>query len=311
MTTYVLLNLVMIMNHADERLLPAVYYEVCSEFGVGPGFLGMVTAFRGIAQALVAVFAGPIAHRFDRVRLVGLGSIFWGASTALVGASPSVGMLLLGRALNGLGLGLVTPVVYSLISDMVPTHRRGRAYGLLNFCGGVGGTLGSLFATELAGRPAGTGLAGWRVAFHAIAAVSVAIGIATLRFGHSPHAGARAPGPGGSPAGLRATLRHSWEEARWVLRLRTFRVIIAQGAVGSAPWQSMSFLTLFLELRGFTHHAAAVTRSLFDWGATFGTLLGGFLIDIAGRVSPNHGKVVVAQAGQRTPTPAHSPLLRC
>ena len=44
-----------------------------------------------------------------------------------------------------------------------------------------------------------------------------------------------------------------------------------------------------------SHGAAAVTRSCFDIGTAFGTLLGGFLNDLAGRLSPSHGRVLVAQ----------------
>lgn len=57
----------------------------------------------------------------------------------------------------------------------------------------------------------------------------------------------------------------------------------------------MSFLTLFFELRGLPHYAAALTRSLLDAGASIGTLLGGVLNDAAARRSPSHGRIVVAQ----------------
>ena len=48
--------------------------------------------------------------------------------------------------------------------------------------------------------------------------------------------------------------------------------LFEQGAFGTAPWYALNFLTLYLERR-LSHHEAAVLRSLFDVGTTFGTPL--------------------------------------
>ena len=57
---------------------------------------------------------------------------------------------------------------------------------------------------------------------------------------------------------------------------------LAQGAVGSMPWYSMSFLTLYFESLGLSHGAAAGTRALLDAGAVAGNLLGGVGADDRG-----------------------------
>ena len=58
--TFLVMLLVMIVDKADQMLVPSVYLELGEHFGVGPTFLGTVTLFRGLAQALVALFSGPI-----------------------------------------------------------------------------------------------------------------------------------------------------------------------------------------------------------------------------------------------------------
>ena len=63
--------------------------------------------------------------------------------------------------INGIGLGVVLPLIQSLNSDLHPQHRLGKSFGILNITGALGGTAGAYMGTVLA---AGTvaGIAGWR-----------------------------------------------------------------------------------------------------------------------------------------------------
>ena len=49
-----------------------------------------------------------------------------------------------------------------------------------------------------------------------------------------------------------------------VLRVPTFIIIVVQGIVGSMPWTALSFLTLYLQMRGFEAVPAA-TVSFFSF----------------------------------------------
>ena len=100
---FVLLNFAMLVDKADQQLLPAVFLEVCGELHAGPALLGTVTLCRGMAMSLVAVLAGPLSRRFDRVSICVAGMTLWAIATAAVGAAPSISLLLVGRTINGLG----------------------------------------------------------------------------------------------------------------------------------------------------------------------------------------------------------------
>ena len=56
----------------------------------------------------------------------------------LVGAAESVGGLAAARILNGVGLGLTTPAVLSLVADLHSPSRRGKAFGVLGTCSNFG-----------------------------------------------------------------------------------------------------------------------------------------------------------------------------
>jgi MFS family permease len=77
--------------------------------------------------------------------------------------------------INGMGLALLVPCCQSLIADLFPAEARGRAFGLMQLTGALGGMAGGVFATNLGGRLV-WGLEGWRFAFHCIAAVSILTG---------------------------------------------------------------------------------------------------------------------------------------
>ena len=278
--TFALLCLVILQDKADLQLLPAVYTEVCREFDSGPMYLGFVTTCRGFAQSAAAVLAGPLAARFDRVMLVSVACCFWALATVLVGAARTPLALLLARSANGAGLGIAIPLIFSLVADLAPEPLRGRAFGFLLFCSNVGGTIGAYAATELAGSTYG-----WRAAFYGFGALSFGAGVLLYLLGVEPRA---------SGSRLSPTVGTDMVALRSVFRIRTFAVILLQGAIGTTPWYSLSFLTMLLStLLG--HHEAAVARGRFDLGTTFGTLLGGLLNDHAGRVSPLHGRIYVAQ----------------
>ena len=77
------------------------------DFGVlTPKLRGFVVSFLMLAAAIPSVFAGHLADRFGRLRIVMAGAIVFALGTALEAGSSTLAMLLVGRALAGFGEGL-------------------------------------------------------------------------------------------------------------------------------------------------------------------------------------------------------------
>lgn len=90
-------------------------------------------------------------------------------------------------AFNGLGLALLVPCCQSLTADLFPAESRGRAFGVMQLTGALGGMLGGVYATNMGGhRP--YGMDGWRFAFHTVAVVSIIMGILALLYAVDPRA---------------------------------------------------------------------------------------------------------------------------
>lgn len=78
-------------------------------------------------------------------------------------------------------------------------------------------------------------------------------------------------------------------------RIPTFQVIIIQGILGSTPWNALVFLTLYLQLVGFSDFNASLAVSFFQAGAALGGVVGGAVGDWAAKKSPNHGRILACQ----------------
>ncbi|WP_425956710.1 MFS transporter [Xylanimonas sp. McL0601] len=109
-----------------------------------------------LAQAVSTPVYGRLADIVGRKRLmlVGIGLFFVGS--ALAGAAPAMGVLIAGRAVQGLGAGAVMPVSMTITSDIYTLEERARTQGYLASVWGissvVGPTLGGVFSQFVSWR---------------------------------------------------------------------------------------------------------------------------------------------------------------
>ncbi|XP_051187356.1 uncharacterized protein [Lolium perenne] len=307
--TLVLVNLASIMERADEALLPAVYREVGAALHATPTGLGTLTLYRSIVQAACYPLAAYAASRHNRAHVIAVGAFLWAAATFLVAISETFLQVAISRGLNGIGLALVIPAVQSLVADSTDDEHRGTAFGWLQLTSSIGSIIGGFSAVLLAPTTI-FGIAGWRFAFHLVAAISVVVGVLVWFFAVDPNF------PTGKEASALGEKRSAWEEAKELLRearaviqIPTFQIFVAQGVSGSFPWSALSFLSMWLELVGFSHGATAVFITVFSVATSIGGLLGGVMGDALARRYPNAGRIVLSQISAGSGVPLAAILL--
>ena len=100
----------------------------------------------GVAFALpymaLAIPAAALADRVSRRKLVACSIAFWSLMTGLCASARNFPTLLLARFGLGVGEVSVLPVVYSMITDIIPSHRRGIAMSAVMMGAALGTTLG-------------------------------------------------------------------------------------------------------------------------------------------------------------------------
>lgn len=97
----------------------------------------------GLAFSLFYAFMGmPIAilaDRFSRPRIIAIGVAFWSLATAACGLSKNFTQMFLARLGVGIGEAALSPATYSMLSDLFPRNKIGRAlavYSIGSFIGG-------------------------------------------------------------------------------------------------------------------------------------------------------------------------------
>ncbi|KAG8047310.1 hypothetical protein GUJ93_ZPchr0008g13262 [Zizania palustris] len=300
--TLVLVNLASVLEKADEVLLPAVYREVGAALGASPTALGSLTLCRAIVQAASYPLAAYASARHNRTSVIAVGAILWAAATLLVALSGTFLQMAISRGLNGIGLALVLPAISSLVADYTDDHTRGSAFGWLQMTCNLGSILGGSFGVLLA-PVTFLGVAGWRVAFHIVALVSAVLGVLMWLFAADPRAKSKTASSAAEEA--RGLLR----DARGVIGVPTFQIIVAQGIAGSIPWSALNFSAMWLELVGFTHWETSVITGLYLFATALGALFGGLVGDPVSRRFPNTGRIALAQISSASALPLGAVLL--
>ncbi|RLN15480.1 hypothetical protein C2845_PM02G32950 [Panicum miliaceum] len=301
--TLALVSVAALLERADEALLPAVYREVGAALGASPTALGSLTMCRALVQTLCYPLATWAAARYDRARVVAAGAFLWAAATLLVGSSGSFLQMALARGFNGVGLAVAVPAIYSLVADYSDDTTRGWAFGWVVMAQTVGFIAGSSFGLLLAPISI-LGVPGWRLAFYVVALISVCIAALVWLLAADPR-----PVVTKDDAAPAPTLADLVREAKDVVRVPTFQLIVALGVAGSVPWSAFNFITMWLELIGFSHGQTSLIISLASIANLLGILFAGFLGDTMARRFPRTGRVALAQASTALTVPLAAALL--
>lgn len=97
----------------------------------------------GLAFSLFYAFMGmPIAllaDKFSRPKIIAMGVAFWSLATALCGLSKNFLQMFMARIGVGIGEAALSPATYSMLSDMFPREKLGRAVAIYSIGSFIGG----------------------------------------------------------------------------------------------------------------------------------------------------------------------------
>lgn len=213
------------------------------------------------------------------------------------------------RGLNGIGLAIVIPAIQSLVADSTDESNCGLAFGWLQLTGNLGSIIGGLCAVLFASISV-MGIPGWRIAFHLVAIISVIVGVLVYQFADdlrfSRNNGTTRKGVHKS---FWSDVKDLINEAKSVIRIPTFQVIVAQGVSGSFAGSAWAFAPMWLELIGFSHEETAFLCTIFVIGVSLGGLFGGGLGDILAKRLPNSGRIILSQITTGVAIPLTAVLL--
>ncbi|MDN4475390.1 sugar porter family MFS transporter [Demequina sp. SYSU T00192] len=176
----------------DSSVINGAVDSIQGEFDLGDTFTGFAVASALLGCAVGAWFAGGLANRYGRIRVMVISAIMFFLSALGSGFAFGVWDLIGWRILGGLAIGAASVIAPAYIAEVAPATFRGRL-GSLQQMAIVLGIFAALLSDEMLASSAGgaseelwAGLEAWRWMFLAAAVPAVIYGVAALRLPESP-----------------------------------------------------------------------------------------------------------------------------
>ena len=154
-------------NILDFMIMMPLGPALTALFHISDAQFGMLVSAYTLAAGASGLAASTYIDRFDRKRLLMVLYGLFALSTLACGLAPTYGSLMAARIAAGIFGGVLSALSQTIVGDVIPYERRGRAMGVV---------MTSFSVSTVAGVPLGLFLAaqfGWHLPFILIAVLSV------------------------------------------------------------------------------------------------------------------------------------------
>lgn len=144
-------------------------------FGTSASNTSWIITVTLLAGAVSTPVIGRLADMHGKRRMLVIAVVPFLLGSVVCAMATTVGVMIVGRALQGLASGMV-PLGISLLHDLLPKDRAGSAIALMSSSMGIGGALGLPLAAAVAE------FANWRVLFWATSVAAAVVTVAIWRW---------------------------------------------------------------------------------------------------------------------------------
>lgn len=133
-----------LMGALDIAIVGPALPALQADFGVGERALSWVLTSYVLCTLISTPLMAKLSDRMGRRPIYILDVLLFAAGSLIVALSPRFEVLVLGRAVQGLGAGGVFPIAAAVIGDTFPADKRGRALGLIGAVFGLAFIIGPI-----------------------------------------------------------------------------------------------------------------------------------------------------------------------
>jgi len=150
----------------DQTIIATALGKIVEEFNAFSSLSWIVTAYL-ITTTITVPIAGKLSDLFGRRNILLIGVAIFTAGSLLSGVSANIEQLILWRALQGIGGGIITANAFTIVGDLFAARERGRWQGLIGAVFGLSSVIGPLLGGWLTDGQAIFGLTtDWRWTFY-------------------------------------------------------------------------------------------------------------------------------------------------
>jgi predicted MFS family arabinose efflux permease len=267
-----LVGLAQFVNILDFMIVLPLGPDYARELGIDPSHLGVVGGAYTAAAAVGGVLAARVLDRFDRRVALAFTMLGLVVATVAAGFATSFATLLAARVIAGAFGGPATAVGLSVVTDLVPAERRGKA---------LGAVMGAFSVASVLGVPLGLAIGsrfGWRMPLYVVAALGVVV-------------------LGGVIARLPSLRAHLAEQRGAVSPLALLRRPGTWHAVVATASISLAAFSIIPNVSAYVQANCGLPREQLPLLYFAGGLPTFFTLRIAGRLADAYGSPRVALAG--------------
>jgi EmrB/QacA subfamily drug resistance transporter len=144
LTTFLITSLALFMVSLDNLVVTTALPVIRADLGASLSQLEWTVNAYTLTFAVLLLTGAALGDRFGRKRLFTIGVAIFTGGSAMAALAPSGDVLVLARAIQGLGAAIVMPLTLTLLSAAVPAERRGLALGAWGAISGLAIALGPL-----------------------------------------------------------------------------------------------------------------------------------------------------------------------
>jgi predicted MFS family arabinose efflux permease len=266
---------VQFVNVLDFMLVMPLGPDFARGLGIPTARLGLVSGSYAAAASLVGFLGASFLDRFDRRKALAVAILGLVAGTAAGAVAQGLTTMILARIVAGAFGGPATSIALSIVADVVPPERRGRAMSTV---------MGAFSIASIFGVPIGLQLSvwfGWRVPFLAVAGLGIVVVFVAL--------------------GRMPSLTGHLEGADKIKPLQRMLALWGDPTVRLALLtNSLVFIAAFIVIPNIAAHLLqnlGYPRTRLSWAYLVGGTVSLFVIIAAGRAVDRRGPVFVSTLG--------------